>query len=76
MTRLGLKIPVFRNSISGNQHGRSFSAMDNPKSVALKRPGRTKSHVQRNRFSWLGPGDLIHKGSRLISSDYIYIGME
>lgn len=51
MTRLGLKIPVFRNSISGNQQGRSFSVMDNPKNVALKRPGRTRSHVQRNRFS-------------------------
>jgi hypothetical protein len=76
MTRLGSRIPIPRNSMPGNQHDKFLSSMDIPRNVVSKRSGRIKSNVQRNRFSWLGPGNLIKKGSRSISSDYIYIGME
>ncbi|ADL05940.1 hypothetical protein Closa_3414 [[Clostridium] saccharolyticum WM1] len=76
MTRLGVKIPLACKSRSGNPHDRSFSAVDYPKYVALKRLGRTKSHVQQNRYSWPGPGDLVYKGTRRILSDYIYIGID
>jgi hypothetical protein len=76
MTHLGSRIPVPCNSMPGNLCDRLLSLIDNSRSVIPKRPGRIKSSVQRNRFSWLDPGNLINKGSRLISSDYIYIGME
>ncbi len=68
MTHLDSRIPVPRNSMPGNLHDRLFSIMDQPK--------RFKSNVQQNRFSWLSPGNLICKSSRLISSDCIYIGMK
>jgi hypothetical protein len=62
MTHLGSRIPVPRNSMPGN--------------LTSQRPGRIKSNIQRNRFTWLGPGNLISKSSRIISSDCIYIGMK
>ena len=76
MTHLGAKIPVSCNLMPDNLHDRLFSAMHDVKSMASKRTGRTKTDIQRNRFSWLGPGDLIDKGSRLIITDCIYIGMK
>ncbi len=76
MTHLGSRISVPRNSMPGNLHDRLFSTMDNSRNVASQRQGRIKSNIQRNRFTWLGPGNLISKSSRIISSDCIYIGME
>ncbi|PJJ31202.1 hypothetical protein H171_4842 [[Clostridium] celerecrescens 18A] len=76
MTHLGSRIPALRNSMPGNLHDRLFLTMDNSRNVALQRPGRIKSNTQRNRFTWPGPGNLISKSSRIISSDCIYIGME
>ncbi len=76
MTHLGSRIPVPRNSMPGNLHGRLFLTMDHSRNVASQRPDRIKSSIQRNRFTWLGPGNLISKSSRIISSDCIYIGME
>lgn len=76
MTHLGSRIPVPRNSMPGNLHDRLYLTMDNSRNVASQRPGRIKSNIQRNRFTWLGPGNLISKSSRIISSDCIYIGME
>lgn len=76
MTHLGSRIPVPRNSMPGNLHDRLFLTMDNSRNVASQRPGRIKSNIQRNRFTWLDPGNLISKSSRIISSDCIYIEME
>ena len=76
MTHLGSRIPVPRNSMPGNLHDRLFLTMDNKRNVASHRPGRIKSNIQRNRFTWTGPGNLISKSSRIISSDCIYIGMK
>ena len=63
MTCLGLRIPI-PHSLPGNLFAVS------------KKPGKTQSNVRRKRYSWLGPGNLIIKGSRLISSNCIYIGIE
>lgn len=75
MTCLGLRIPLpLPHSMPGNLHDRLF--LSNSKFAVSKKPSKTQSNVRRKRYSWLGPGNLIIKGSRLNSSNCIYIGIE
>lgn len=73
MTCLGLRIPL-THSMPGNLHDRLF--LFNSKIAVSKKQSRTHSNVLRYRYSWLGRGNLIIKGARLISSNCIYIGIE